>query len=212
VRAFQPIEEPIPPAPGIDVSVFVDEAIKNRPELAGQRFNVQSAESYAKAERDLWFPTLTGEGVAGLVPVIAAGGLAATTLPAPRYAAAGFNLNIPIFNGHEFGALRAEANYQARAQNDYLRDLQDRVVRDVTTAWLNAKSGFEELSVTQQLLDEADQALELAQSRYQLGLSSIVELTQAQLNQTQAQIDQAGAKYDYETEISVLNYEIGSTP
>ena len=144
------------------------------------------------------------------MPVIAAGGLAPTTLPAPRYAAAGFNVNIPLFNGHQFGALRAEANYQAQAQNQYLRDLQNRIVRDVRTAWLNANSGFQRLSVTQQLLNQANEALELAQSRYKLGLSSIIELSQAQLNQTQALIDQATAKYDYEAQISALNFQLGA--
>jgi outer membrane protein len=99
---------------------------------------------------------------------------------------------------------------RAQAQNQYLRDLQDRIVRDVRTAWLNANSGFQRLSVTQQLLNETNQALDLAQSRYQLGLSSIVELTQAQLNQTQAQIDQASAKYDFQAQISALNYQSGA--
>jgi outer membrane protein len=35
-------------------------------------------------------------------------------------------------------------------------------------------------------------------------------LSQAQLNQTQAQIEQASAKYDYEAEISALNFQIGA--
>jgi outer membrane protein len=41
-------------------------------------------------------------------------------------------------------------------------------------------------------------------------LSSIIELSQAQLNMTQAEITQASAKYDYETAISALNYEVGA--
>ena len=209
-RSFQLTDEPLPGAPASDVNTLIQQALRDRPDLIGQRLNVQSAESYTTAERDLWFPTVSAVGVAGLVPVIAAGGLAPTTLPAPRYAAAGFNVNIPIFNGHQFGAQRAEANYQAQAQNQYLRDLQDRIVRDVQMAWLNSISGFQRLSVTQQLLDQANQALNLAQSRYNLGLSSIVELSQAQLNQTQAQIDATTAKYDYETQVSALNFQLGA--
>jgi len=41
-------------------------------------------------------------------------------------------------------------------------------------------------------------------------LSSIVELSQAQLNETQAEIAQASAKYDYQTQTSVLNYQLGA--
>jgi outer membrane protein len=88
--------------------------------------------------------------------------------------------------------------------------LQNQIVRDVRTAWLNANSGFQRLSVTQQLFAQANMALDLAQSRYKLGLSSIVELSQAQLNQTQAEIAQTSAKYDYEAQISALNYQTGA--
>jgi len=41
-------------------------------------------------------------------------------------------------------------------------------------------------------------------------LSSIIELSQAQLNQTQAQIAEASAKYDYAAQTSNLNYQIGA--
>ena len=209
-RTYQLTDEPLPAAPPADVDALIQQALRERPELISERFNVSSDQSYALAERDLKFPTLTAVGVAGLIPVIAPGGLAPTTLPRSSYAAAGFNLNIPIFNGHQFSALRAEADFRTRAEDQYLRDLQNRIVRDVRTAWLNANSGFQRLSVTQQLLNEANDALNLAQSRYTLGLSSIVELTQAQLNQTQAQIEEVTAKYDYETAISNLNFQLGA--
>ena len=118
-------------------------------------------------------------------------------------------MNIPIFNGRLFNARHVEAESQAKAQQQYFRDLQDRIVRDVRTAWLNANSAFQRLSVTEQLLNEATQAFDLAQSRYGLGLSSIVELSQAQLNLTQAEIEQVSAQYDYEGQNANLNYQLG---
>ncbi|MGC2332368.1 MAG: TolC family protein [Candidatus Acidiferrales bacterium] len=202
-RTFQLTEQPLPPSPPPDMNELIKEAMADRPELIGQRLNVDSARSYATAERDLWFPTLSAAGVAGVTPE------GANQL-SPRYAAAGFNLNVPIFNGHLFGALHSEATARARAEDQSLRDLQDRITRDVRTAWLNANSAFQRLAVTDQLLAEANQALDLASSRYKLGLSSIIELSQAQLNQTQAQIEQTSAKYDYQTEVSLLNYQIGA--
>jgi outer membrane protein len=202
-KTFELIEEPVPGAPPVDFAALLQEAIQNRPELIGLRLDANSAHVYATAERDLWFPTISAAGAAGLTPY------GADQL-APRYAAAGVNVNVPIFNGHLFGALRNEALSRARAEDQRLRDLQDQITRDVRTAWLGANSAFQRLSVTDQLLAAANQALDLAQSRYQLGLSSIIELSQAQLNQTQAQIDEASAKYDYETQISLLNYQLGS--
>ena len=203
-RYLQLVDEPSAAVQPPALPDAIQQALKNRPELASQRLNVSSAQSFATAERDLKLPTISAVGTAGLTPY-------RVDALAPRYAAAGFNVNIPIFNGHLFSALQSEANSRAQAETNYLTDLQNRIVRDVRTAWLSANSAFERLSVTQQLLDEANQSLDLAQSRYQLGLSSIIELSQAQLNQTQAQIAQASAKYDYEAQISVLNYQLGSS-
>lgn len=201
-RTFQLADEPLPPAPPADVTPLLQEALRNRPEVIRQGFDVQSAQSFATAERDLWFPTISAAGAAGLIPY------RQDTLDS-RYAAAGFNVNIPIFNGRLFNARHTEASSQARAQQQYLRDLQDRIVRDVHTAWLNAGSAFQRLSVTEQLHAEATQAFELAQSRYGLGLSSIVELSQAQLNETQAQIMKVSAQYEYASQIANLNYQLG---
>ena len=202
-KSFTLADEPMPSAPSPNISDLIAKALQNRPELISHRLDVRSAQSYATAERDLWFPTISAAGAAGLTPY-------REDPLGTRYAAAGFNVNIPLFNGHEFGALRAEASAQAQAQQQYLRDLQDGIVRDVRKAWLESNAAFQRLSVTDQLLKQAMQALDLAQQRYKLGLSSIIELSQAQLNMTQAEITQASATYDYETAVSTLNYEIGA--
>jgi outer membrane protein len=202
-RTFELSEEPLPASPPANFRDLLQQAVQNRPDLATLRLDAVSAHSYATAERDLWFPTISAMGAAGLTPVGAA-------QLAPHYAAGGVNVNIPIFNGHLFNALHSEANSRARADDQYVRDLQDKIVRDVRTAWLNANSAYQALAVAAQLLASATDALDLAQSRYRLGLSSIIELSQAQLNLTQAQLESASAKYDYQTQLSVLNYQIGA--
>jgi outer membrane protein len=202
-RAFQLVDTVTPPAPPSDFFDLLQQALENRPDLRSLRLDAASSHSYATAERDLSLPTISGVGAAGLTPT------GADQL-APRYAAAGVNVNIPIFSGHLFGALRSEANFRAKAEDQSLRDLQNRVVRDVRTAWLNANSAYQRLALTDQLLRHATDAVDLAQARYKLGLSSIIEFSQAQLNMTQARLESAAAKYDYETQLSVLKYQIGS--
>jgi outer membrane protein len=206
-RTYQ-LMEPGPPAgPPTELAGLIQQAIMNRPELVSGRLEINAAQTFVTAERDLWLPSITAVGAAGLIPLhvmTTASGLN------DQYAAAGFNMTIPIFNGHLFGALRNEASARFTAQQQNNRDLLDRIVRDVTQAWNDANSGYQRLSVVQQLVNQAMLALSLAQSRYQLGLSSIVEFTQAQLNLTQAQIEQVNAAYDYDTQLSVLNYSIGN--
>ena len=84
------------------------------------------------------------------------------------------------------------------------------MVRDVRVAWSGAVNAFQRIDVTAQFLRQAALALDLAQGRYNLGLASIVELTQAQLNLTQAEIENLSAKYDYQTQYSVLQYTVGN--
>lgn len=203
VRAYELTETPMPGPPPPEVSQLIQQATRDRPELISERLTVTSTQKFAVAQRDLKLPTLSVLGVAGLVPYN-------SPQIAPRYAAAGFNLNLPIFNGHSYSALETEAHQRAAAEAQKLRNLQDVIARDVQTAYFDMQSGYQRLVVTQRLLNEANQALALAESRYSLGLGSILELTQAQLNQTEANIQQATARYDYEALTATLNYQIGA--
>jgi len=112
-----------------------------------------------------------------------------------------------VFNGFLYPAQSREAKLREQAAQERLRDLRNRISRDVRSSWLNANTAYQRLSVTQQLLDQANLALSLAETRYKLGLSSIVELSQAQLQQTQAQISGAQAGYDYRLALAVLRYQ-----
>jgi outer membrane protein len=193
----------MPDAPPPDAKTLMAEAIRNRPELASLRYEEQAAAKFTKAERDLWMPAVSTVASIGLVP---------TGAPqlANQYGAIGVNVNIPLFNGGLFKARHTEAELRQRSAEENVKDLQNRVVRDVEVAYLNASNGYERLSLTLKLLEQARLALDLAQSRYDLGLSSIVELSQAQLNLTSAQIANTNARYDYQTEWSTLQYQIGA--
>jgi len=201
-QPFDLTEEPMPAAPPADPTDLIAQALQDRPDLSSARFSHDAALRYARAERDLWMPTISATGAAGLTPAYEA--------PlSDRYAAAGINVSIPIFNGFLFSARHQEANLRAKAADQAMRDLADRISRDVRTAWLDAGTAYQRLAVTAQLLKEATLALDLAQGRYKLGLSSIVELSQAQLNLTQAQIADTSAKYDFQIQSAVLSYQIG---
>lgn len=178
-----------------------------RPEILSLQYQYESARKFQTAERDLLFPTIRALGAVGITPV---GNPAVAPSPSAfdnTYGAVGGNLEIPLFNGFLYTARAHEARLRAEAAQERLRDMRDLVSRDVRTSWLNANTAYQRLSVTQQLLDQANLALHLAQSRYKLGLGSIVELSQAQLQQTQAQISYAQAGYDYRLSLAVVAFE-----
>ncbi len=78
----------------------------------------------------------------------------------------GANMNIPVFNGFLYQAEAKEASIRAQVAAEQSRDLHDRIVRDVRTTWLGANTAYQRVSVTAELLNEANLALQLAQTRY----------------------------------------------
>jgi outer membrane protein len=195
------------PPPPPDEQAMLDLAVKQRPDLQSLDLTRQSQEKFSRAQRDQMLPTLSALGTVGATPV----------RPDEYYisswdGAIGANLNIPIFNGFLYSAQAKEAQLRAQAAAQQTRQLKDRIVRDVQTAWLDANNAFTRLGVTAQLLRQANDSLGLAQTRYKLGLSSIVELSQAQLQQTEAEITNTNAQYQYRLTLAALNFQTGIQP
>jgi outer membrane protein len=186
--------------PPADVDPLIADAFAKRPEILALEFQSESAEKLHRAEHDLFYPTISALGAFGDSPV------RDDRVYGP-YAAVGVNVAIPVFNGFLYSAKSHEADLRAQAARQRLNDLRNRISRDVRTSWLAASTAFDRVSVSEQLLAQANQALDLAQTRYKLGLSSIVELSQAQLQQTQAEIGNAQAGYEYRLALSVLRYQ-----
>jgi outer membrane protein len=195
------------PPPPPDEQALLDLAVKQRPDLQSLDLTRQSQQKFSRAQRDQMLPTLSALGTVGGTPV----------RPGQYYVSSwdgsiAANLNIPIFNGFLYSAQAKEAQLRAQATEQQTRQLKDRIVRDVQTAWLDANNAFTRLGVTAQLLSQANDSLGLAQTRYKLGLSSIVELSQAQLQQTEAEITNTNAQYQYRLTLSALNFQTGVQP
>ncbi len=192
-----------PQAAPADPESLVQLAFGSRPDLAAQQDRSLAAKQFSAAEHDLVRPTLSALAVAGGTPV------RADQIASSWYGAAGANLSIPLFNGFAYSARAKEADLRAGAAQEQVRNLRDSIARDVRSAVLNAQIAFQRIGVTQQLLNQANTALELAQARYKVGLSGIVDLTQAQLAQTEAEIGLANARYTYQTALAVVRYQTG---
>jgi outer membrane protein len=191
--------EPLPSA----LDALVADALRTRPELERLRRERDAARKFASAERALNRPTLSVQGTAGVVP------FGDSTLN-ENYAAGGVILNIPVFTGGLNSARQREANLKAQGSDQLLRDEEARITRDVQVAWLNANNAFERLAITEQLRAQAAQAYSLAEARYKVGSSSVVELSQAQLNLTSSEINQTTTRYEYLLRRSMLDYQTGS--
>jgi outer membrane protein len=203
-QQFELVESSSPPEqPDADVNPLIMEALRQRPEVLALQDQVTSAEKFGSAEHDLWRPTVSALGTIGVAPV------RNDALP-NWYGAVGVNINIPVFNGFLYNARGKTADLQTEAAKQRLLDERNNIARDVRTAWQQSQQAFERLSVTQQLRDQANLGLNLAQARYNLGLGSIVELGQAELQKTEADIADTDVQYQYRLTRLVLAYTIGA--
>jgi len=200
---FEPVEDSQtmnPPAE--DAAPLIQQALQQRPEVIALQYSVDSAAKFGHAEHDLVRPTVSALGAVGLAPV-----------RDPHidnwYGAVGVNVNIPIFNGFLYNARAKAADLVTEADRQKLRDLRNTIARDVRTTWQETRHAYERLDVTRQFREQADQAMDLAQARYSLGLGSIVEYTQAELQKTEAEIADTEAGYRYRVSQLELAYTVG---
>jgi outer membrane protein len=201
-QPFSLTDEPLPAPLDPDADALIAQAMRERPDLATLQLNRDALERYAEAEKRLRNPTISAAAVAGVAPV-------RDDRLRETYSAAGVNLNIPVLNGGLFKARREEAESRAAAASKDVQELSLQIARDVQVAWLDANDAFKRLDVTARMVAEANEALRLAQARYDNGLGSIVELNQAQLSQTSAEIAAASAKYEYLSRRATLDLAMG---
>jgi outer membrane protein len=201
---FRPVEPEqqasVPPL--LDATQLILKAMQQRPEIQAMRNEVIAAEKFGRSEHDLWWPTVNAVGVVGQAPV------RNDQIPS-WYGAMGVNINIPVFNGFLFNARAKSADLETEVRRRKLQDMEDNVARDVRNSWLDTQKAYARLTVTEQFLEQANLALELAQARYKLGLSSIVEFSQAELQKTDAELQDTDAKYQYRLTQIMLAYRMG---
>jgi outer membrane protein len=200
---YRLVEEPLPSSLSTNVSDFVQEALRVRPDLLSLRNQQEAARKFARGEKALSYPTISAVASAGVVPIHD------PQLP-DNYAAAGLVMSMPIFAGGYYSARQHAAELEAEAAKARLRDLENNVIRDVRIACINAQNALDRLGITGQLLENARQSFNLAEARYKNGISSIVEFNQAELILISAEISYASSRYDYLLRRSALSFQAGS--
>ncbi len=191
-------------APSDNVAPLVFDALAHRPDLLAARADRDAALRFARAENAAHFPVVSAQGGIGLSPE------RDTSLLPSNYGAIGVNVSVPIFTGGLLTARSREAGLRAQAAQKTLESRETEAARDVYDAWFEAKTAYEAIAVAAQLVSSAGQAFELAQARYQAGTSSIIEVSQAELQEIQAQITGATSRFDYQVRRRALDLQMGA--
>ena len=203
-EAFEAREEPLPP-PIEKLDTAINEALYLRPDLRSLRLQLRAAEHFAEAEKAAARPTIELVGNVNYMPWV---NMQSGKYPAFN-AAGGLQIDVPVFEGFALEARAGKAQKEYQAAGYGINDAENTILRDVRVTWMSAKTAFERMEPAHQQFLEANKSYSLAQSRYQMALASIIELTQAQLNLTRAAIGEIEARTEYQTRFAELDYQVG---
>jgi outer membrane protein len=133
-----------------------------------------------------------------------------TGLPAANNFNVGLVITWPIFNGFLTTHQVEEARLNQQAIENATKDLQQRVILQVKTAFFNWESSRQEIQRARGALEASQVELELAEKRYDAGLTSIVELEDAQRHYTFDDAEYANALYGYSLTRAAVDHATGS--
>ncbi len=190
-------------APSKNIDALQEDAKTYNPILISLKNELQAAQNKYKAEVEAHLPTIVGLGYAGASPVRDDSRLES------KYFTGGINISLPLFTGGRLSANQQNAKFTVKATEDKLNEKENQVLRDIKIAWNDAQVSYQRIEVSKQLLKNSANALDLTQARYDLGLNSIVDLSEAQLIETQAEITNANAKYEYLIKEAILDFTVG---
>jgi outer membrane protein len=182
----------------IDRAQLLSQALAQRPEYKQARLRVNEADArMRRAFRD-FFPDITGSASYG-----------ATRADLNEIWEIGLNLSWTIFDGgnkiarlRETKAIVQSAVYQVKAT-------ELNIASEVEQAQLNVNEAQERIGAAQTAVASAQENFRLAQGRFDAGVGTILELTDAQLFLTQAQNTEAQALADYRIAGARLERAIG---
>ena len=184
-----------------DLGQLREEAFRSRPELRQARARVTAAQAQLRGARNAFFPDLNGVG-----SVSRSGD---EFLPEDNNWSLSLTLSWNLFQGFLTQAKLRETRANAEATEKNLDTLALQVRLEVEQAWLALNEAEELIGATAKSVESARENLRLAQGRYDAGVGTILELTDAQVALTQAEVDQVQALADHKTARARLDNALG---
>jgi len=184
----------LPPRPAVTepVETYLRQAFDRRPDL---RMLEEEARAAGARIQEYWSDYLPSVGAAGGYNL-----RGHETAPANNLYA-GILVTWPIFNGFLTDHQVAENRREQDAARHMIEDLRQRIIYQVKRSYLDWQASIDRIRQAELTLEASRVELDLAGKRYQNGLGSILELTDAQRRSTEdgaafvrAQADSAVAK------------------
>jgi outer membrane protein len=183
----------------VDTSTVLTEAVRQRPETRQARALVDQEEALVRQAFRNFFPDLIASGQYGIArPDVFS-----------DFWGIGASLQWFIFDGGNRISRYKEEKLKLEAAKARMRDTELTVWREVEQAYLNLGAAEEQIFAARKAVESAEENFRLSQGRFDAGVGTIIELTDAQLELTQAQSQEAQALSDFRISISRLERAVG---
>lgn len=182
----------------VEHSQLLPEALKSRPEYRQIKVGVDAAEATVRQTFRDFFPNVTGNAFYGV-----------NRTEMDAIWELGVTLNWSIFDGGNKIARYKEAKADLEAAQSRVRALELDISQQVEQAHLSVIESEERIQAAKKAVESARENFRLAQGRFDAGVGTIIELTDAQLTLTQAQSTEAQALTDYRIAVSRLERALG---
>jgi len=182
------------------------QALNRRPEIVRNRYQQDFNKAALRVARAGWFPTVSS---------LAAYGWSGPQAPFSANAMenrswwVGAGVTVPLFDGLLTYHNVRVANANTRATLANAEVLSQDVSKEVDQRYLDLTAAWELIRATKKALEAARENFRLAQGRYQVGVGSIIEVTDAQVQYFQSDLRFVQALYDYRVAEAQLDKAIG---
>jgi len=188
---------------GPNYNAVLQEALNLRPEIMEANANIAAAQQGIALARRSQMPSL---GLTyGLVYVPNTTAFSTNNLTGQLIA----TLSVPIFDGGIARARVEQARANVATAETDRRQTVDLVNLQVRQAYLTLIQARDRVAVANQALAEAQESYRLARVRYNAGVTSLLEVSDAQAALTQAESNQVNALYDYNNDRALLDQAVG---
>ncbi|HEU4950900.1 MAG TPA: TolC family protein [Holophagaceae bacterium] len=176
-----------PAMPELDFQTAYRQGLAARPELAAVKAEVVSAEQQRAAAQSLRLPTIVATGS------YATNGLQGQPW-VPVYQI-GIGVKVPLFVGGKISAQVAKAKLQEQMAAEREKALEAQVGQEVHTAQAQLEATQHEVDVANEAVALAQEEVAQARHRFEAGVSSNIEVVQAQAALAEANDRQIDALY-----------------
>ncbi len=176
-------------------------ALESRQDLLSARARLLGSQSLVTSASSQRLPTLAAAGTWNW---------SGFNFPLQSRWNAGVTLSFPLFQGFGIDAQVDQAEANLESSQAALSLTIENALLDVEQNYLSLKEASDRIDATAKLVGQATENLKIAEGRYNFGVGSAIEITDAQVTLANARLINIQALFDYNTSYIKLKRAMGT--